>query len=592
MHPLLYPEKEITMRKIINKPENVVEEMMEGYIAAYHRFYYRHPEVNSVISRQRRRNKVSLVIGGGSGHEPMFSGFVGRGLADAAACGNIFASPDPKNIYETGKTVDEGKGVLFVYGCYAGDNLNFDMGEEFLNAKGIKTAHVRVQDDVASAPKERKEDRRGIAGDVFVVKVAGAACDAGLGLAEVKRVTEKARDNTRTIGVATAPAQLPGAEKPIFELGENEIEYGMGLHGEKGVERTEWEPADVLVGKMYNQILEDSDLKEGDQVCVLINSLGATTILELSIAFRKLKELLDRDGIKVYDSDLNNYCTSQEMGGFSITLMKLDDELKKYYDMPCYCPFYAKGSLGDYEESEEPEEELIAKKSENKEKRAQVVSNYERRSHYEKLNAEDCRQMLLYIADKILENEPYLTSVDSEIGDGDHGMGMATGMKNAKEALLDMEEVTNVFSVFEAAGKAMLLSMGGASGIIFGSLYLEGALGMGQKEYLTAEDLKLMEEKSLKAIQERGKASVGDKTMVDALSPAVDAMREHYTEGLENMLKVAEEGAAQGVENTKSYIAKFGRAKSLGERALGYQDAGATSTWLIFQGMREFVQGE
>lgn len=580
------------MRKIINKPENVVEEMMEGYIAAYHRFYYRHPEVNSVISRQRRRNKVSLVIGGGSGHEPMFSGFVGRGLADAAACGNIFASPDPKNIYETGKTVDEGKGVLFVYGCYAGDNLNFDMGEEFLNAKGIKTAHVRVQDDVASAPKERKEDRRGIAGDVFVVKVAGAACDAGLGLAEVKRVTEKARDNTRTIGVATAPAQLPGAEKPIFELGENEIEYGMGLHGEKGVERTEWEPADVLVGKMYNQILEDSDLKEGDQVCVLINSLGATTILELSIAFRKLKELLDRDGIKVYDSDLNNYCTSQEMGGFSITLMKLDDELKKYYDMPCYCPFYAKGSLGDYEESEEPEEELIAKKSENKEKRAQVVSNYERRSHYEKLNAEDCRQMLLYIADKILENEPYLTSVDSEIGDGDHGMGMATGMKNAKEALLDMEEVTNVFSVFEAAGKAMLLSMGGASGIIFGSLYLEGALGMGQKEYLTAEDLKLMEEKSLKAIQERGKASVGDKTMVDALSPAVDAMREHYTEGLENMLKVAEEGAAQGVENTKSYIAKFGRAKSLGERALGYQDAGATSTWLIFQGMREFVQGE
>ena len=580
------------MRKIINKPENVVEEMMEGYIAAYHRFYYRHPEVNSVISRQRRRNKVSLVIGGGSGHEPMFSGFVGRGLADAAACGNIFASPDPKNIYETGKTVDEGKGVLFVYGCYAGDNLNFDMGEEFLNAKGIKTAHVRVQDDVASAPKERKEDRRGIAGDVFVVKVAGAACDAGRGLAEVKRVTEKARDNTRTIGVATAPAQLPGAEKPIFELGENEIEYGMGLHGEKGVERTEWEPADVLVGKMYNQILEDSDLKEGDQVCVLINSLGATTILELSIAFRKLKELLDRDGIKVYDSDLNNYCTSQEMGGFSITLMKLDDELKKYYDMPCYCPFYAKGSLGDYEESEEPEEELIAKKSENKEKRAQVVSNYERRSHYEKLNAEDCRQMLLYIADKILENEPYLTSVDSEIGDGDHGMGMATGMKNAKEALLDMEEVTNVFSVFEAAGKAMLLSMGGASGIIFGSLYLEGALGMGQKEYLTAEDLKLMEEKSLKAIQERGKASVGDKTMVDALSPAVDAMREHYTEGLENMLKVAEEGAAQGVENTKSYIAKFGRAKSLGERALGYQDAGATSTWLIFQGMREFLQGE
>ena len=330
------------MRKIINNPENIVEEMMEGFIAAYHHMYYRHPEVNSVISRHRRKNKVSLIIGGGSGHEPMFSGFVGAGLADAACCGNIFASPDPKNIYETGKSIDEGKGILFVYGCYAGDNLNFDMGEEFLNAKGIKTAHVRVQDDVASAPKERKEDRRGIAGDVFVVKIAGAACDAGLNLEEVTRITEKARDNTRTIGVATAPAQLPGADKPIFELGEDEIEYGMGLHGEKGVERTKCEPADVLVEKMYHQIMDDSDLQRGDKVCVLVNGLGSTTILELSIVFRKLNELLKEDGIGIYDTDLNNYCTSQEMGGFSITLMKLDDELKKYYDMPCYCPFYAK----------------------------------------------------------------------------------------------------------------------------------------------------------------------------------------------------------------------------------------------------------
>ena len=225
-----------------------------------------------------------------------------------------------------------------MYGCYAGDNLNFDMGEEFLNDDGIQTAHVRVWDDVASAPQERIEDRRGIAGDVFVVKIAGAACDTGLELEEVVRVTEKARDNTRTIGVATAPAQLPGVEQPIFTLGEGEIEYGMGLHGERGVLRTAWEDADVLAEKMYKQILDDSDLKTGDEVCVLVNGLGSTTITELAIAFRKVKKLLDADGIKVYDTDLNNYCTSQEMGGFSITLFKLDEELKKYYDMPCYCP--------------------------------------------------------------------------------------------------------------------------------------------------------------------------------------------------------------------------------------------------------------
>lgn len=176
--------------------------------------------------------------------------------------------------------------------------------------------------------------------------------------------------------------------------------------------------------------------------------------------------------------------------------------------------------------------------------------------------------------------------------DGDHGIGMATGMKNVKEVLLDMEGEKNVYSIFEEAGKAMLLSMGGASGVIFGSLYLEGALGTESKDYLTAEDLKAMEEKSLKAIQERGKASVGDKTMVDALAPAVEAMQQHYTEGLEKMLEEAEAGALRGVENTKDCIARFGRAKSLGERALGFQDAGATSTWLIFQSMREFVKGE
>lgn len=579
------------MRKIINSPDNVVSEMMEGYISAYGRYYEKHPEVNGVILRQRRKDKVALVIGGGSGHEPMFSGFVGKGLADAAACGNIFASPDPNTVYETGKAVNQGKGVIFVYGCYAGDNLNFDMGEEFLNDEGIPTAHVRVWDDVASAPKDRIEDRRGIAGDVFVIKVAGAACDAGLSLEEVTKVTEKARDNTKTIGVATAPAQLPGIDKPIFELPEGEIEYGMGLHGERGVLRTTWQDADVLVEKMYGQIMEDAGLQAGDEVCVLVNGLGSTTITELAIAYRKVKKLLDKDGIKVHDADLNSYCTSQEMGGFSITLFKLDEELKGYYDMPCYCPFYAKGELtgasfADTEDSvvsaEEPEFD------ENDIEAAEIVRSKE--GVLTELNAADARNMLIYIADKIIAKKPYLTEIDSAIGDGDHGIGMAGGMQKARKKLLKMEEEENVYAVFEAAGKAMLLSMGGASGVIFGSLYLAGAKGMEASGALTAKDLAEMERKSLAAIQERGKAEVGDKTMVDALVPAVAAMEENYGKGLLAMLQAAEEAAAKGVEDTKKYQARFGRAKSLMERAIGYQDAGATSVWLILQGMREFVE--
>lgn len=583
------------MRKIINHPDHVVREMMEGYIAAYGRYYAKHPRVNGVILKQHRKDKVALVIGGGSGHEPMFSGFVGKGLADAAACGNFFASPDPNTVYETAKAVDQGKGVLFVYGCYAGDNLNFDMGEEFLNDEGIPTAHVRVWDDVASAPQERISDRRGIAGDVFVVKVAGAACDAGLSLDEVTRVTEKARDNTRSIGVATAPAQLPGVDHPIFELPEGKIEYGMGLHGERGVLRTDWQDADVLAEKMYGQIMDDADLKAGDEVCVLVNGLGSTSIAELAIVYRKVKELLDKDGIKVHDTDLNSYCTSQEMGGFSITLFKLDEELKKYYDMPCYCPFYAKGELtgAGIEEAEEdscgPEETEEPEFDENDVEDAEVSRSQE--GELTCLNGEDTRNMLIYIANKIIANKPYLTDVDSAIGDGDHGIGMAGGMQKVRRKMSQMEGEDNVYALFEAAGKAMLLSMGGASGVIFGSLYLAGAKGMEPKEVLTAADLAGMERKSLAAIQERGKAKVGDKTMVDALAPAVEALEANADKSLLEMLKAAEEAARQGVENTKNYLAKFGRAKSLMERAIGYQDAGATSVWLIFQGMREFVEG-
>lgn len=332
------------MKKIINAPENVVSEMINGFVSAYSKYYSKHPEVNGVILKERRRDKVALVIGGGSGHEPMFSGFVGKGLADAAACGNIFASPDPGTIYEVAKAVDQGKGVLFVYGNYAGDNLNFDMAEEILNDENIPTAHVRVWDDCASAPIEKIEDRRGIAGDVFVIKIAGAACDAGLSLEEVVRVTEKARDHLRTIGVAISPGQIPGLDKPTFELGENEIEYGMGLHGEPGIKRTQMQPADVLVDTLYENILKDMPIEQGSEVCVLVNGLGSTTILEMSIVYNRLEKLLKADGIAVHDVDINSFCTCQEMGGFSITLMKLDQELKDYYNADCYCPYYAKES--------------------------------------------------------------------------------------------------------------------------------------------------------------------------------------------------------------------------------------------------------
>lgn len=333
------------MKKIINASENILEEMLTGYLSAYKRYFTRIGNLNAFTYNGRRKNKVSIVIGGGSGHEPLFSGFAGKGLADAVVCGNIFAAPNPQLICETAKAVDEGEGILFIYGCYAGDNMNFDMGEELCDFEDIRTAHVRVWDDCASAPKERKESRRGIAGDIFVIKIAGAAADAGLPLDEVVRITEKARDHINTIGLATSPGSIPGLDKPTFELGEDDIEFGMGLHGEQGIERTKMQPAAKLVERMYREIREEMQLTEGQEIAVLVNGLGSTTLLELNIVYHDLDKLLKEDALIVHDAVINQFCTCQEMGGFSITILKLDEELKQYYNTACFSPYYAREAI-------------------------------------------------------------------------------------------------------------------------------------------------------------------------------------------------------------------------------------------------------
>ena len=334
------------MKKIINSKENIVSEMMDGYLSAYKRYFERVPgQQSAFFFKGRRKNKVSIVIGGGSGHEPLFIGFAGKGLADAVVSGNIFAAPNPQSIFETAKAVDEGQGVLFLYGCYAGDNMNFDMAEELCEMEDIRTGHVRVWDDCASAPKERIESRRGIAGDIYVIKVAGAAADAGLSFEEVLRITEKARDNINTIGLATSPGSIPGLNKPTFELGEDEIEFGMGLHGEPGIERTKMQPAEKLVKRMYQELSKEMELTKGQEVAILVNGLGSTTLLELNIVYHDLDKLMKADGLIVHDAEIKNYCTCQEMGGFSITILKLDEELKRYYNAPCHSPYYAREAI-------------------------------------------------------------------------------------------------------------------------------------------------------------------------------------------------------------------------------------------------------
>lgn len=327
-------------KKIINQPDQCVSEAMEGFLAANRE--YVQVEGASAIRVREIREKPAMIVGGGSGHEPLFGYFVGENLADASVAGSVFTSPDPGSILQAAQAVERGKGLLFVYGNYSGDNMNFDMAAEMLGDMGVTVRTVRVWDDVASASKENYQDRRGIAGNVLVIKIAGAACASGLDLEEAYRVACKARDNIFSIGVGLSGATIPGEEQPIFTLSDDEMEYGLGIHGEPGVRRVKLQSADEIAEELVDKLLADSGIQAGDVVCTLVNSLGATTLLELYIINRRLAQLLQERGIHVHDMDVGTYVTSLEMAGASITLMKLDDELRSYYDMPCRSPYYKK----------------------------------------------------------------------------------------------------------------------------------------------------------------------------------------------------------------------------------------------------------
>jgi phosphoenolpyruvate---glycerone phosphotransferase subunit DhaK len=321
-------------KKIMNDPKNVVPELLEGLVEAYGGRIKKLDGVNALVKTHVPAGKVGLLIGGGSGHEPLFHGLIGDNFADGAACGNIFAAPSPDIVYEATRAIDQGKGVLYAYGNYAGDIFNFDMGAEMAAEGGIRVETVRIWDDISSSPLERIQERRGIAGDLLVIKIAGAVTAAGKDLDEAYRVTCRARDNTRSLSVALSAGSIPETGQPTFVLPEDEIEVGMGAHGEPGVHRDKLLPADTLVDMMMSRVLADLPFVRGDEVCVLINGLGATTMMELLIVNRRVQQVLRDQGIGVHDTIVGNFLTTQEMAGCSITLMRLDEELKGYYDVP------------------------------------------------------------------------------------------------------------------------------------------------------------------------------------------------------------------------------------------------------------------
>ncbi|TDT61364.1 dihydroxyacetone kinase subunit DhaK [Fonticella tunisiensis] len=327
------------MKKLINNPEVVVEEMMQGIVLAYPQ-YVRKLDCGNVLVRKDAPcvDKVALVSGGGSGHEPAHGGYVGKGMLDAAVAGAVFTSPTPDQVYEAIKAVAGDKGVLLIIKNYTGDVMNFEMAKEMAEMEGIRVESVVVNDDVAVENSTWTTGRRGIAGTVFVHKIAGAAAEAGEDLDKVKEVAEKVIANVRSMGMALTPCIVPAAGKPNFTLGENEMEIGMGIHGEPGTHREELKPADDITTHLMSKILEDMNLSHGDEVAVMVNGLGATPLMELFIVNRKVHELLNESGVKVYKTFVGEFMTSMEMAGCSVSLLKLDDELKALLDAPSDTP--------------------------------------------------------------------------------------------------------------------------------------------------------------------------------------------------------------------------------------------------------------
>ncbi len=325
------------MKKMINDPESVVEEMLQGMVAA-HPQYLKRVDGADVVVRAQKGDKVALVSGGGSGHEPSHGGYVGKGMLDGAVAGAVFTSPTPDQVYEAIKAVDSGKGVLLVIKNYTGDVMNFEMAAEMADADGIKVEKVVVADDVAVENSTWTVGRRGIAGTVFVHKIAGAKAEAGGSLEEVKAVAEKVIANVRSMGMALSPCTVPAAGKPSFELGENEVEIGMGIHGEPGTHREEIKSADETTQHLVDKILEEDIVKAGDEVAVLVNGLGATPLMELYIVNCKVAQILADKGIKTVKTFVGNYMTSLEMAGYSVSVLKLDAETKELLLAPADTP--------------------------------------------------------------------------------------------------------------------------------------------------------------------------------------------------------------------------------------------------------------
>ncbi|MFL9965604.1 dihydroxyacetone kinase subunit DhaK [Paraburkholderia sediminicola] len=561
------------MKKLINDVRGVVPDMLDGLAAL-------NPDLSllqggTIVVRAdaeavAARGEVALISGGGSGHEPAHGGYVGHGMLSAAVAGEIFTSPSTDAVLDAIRAVAGAAGVLLIVKNYTGDRFNFGLAAEIARAEGIPTEMVIVADDVALIASGDHAGRRGLAGTVLVHKIAGAAAAAGRPLAEVARIAREVAASLGTMGVALTPCTVPAAGKPGFELADGEIEWGLGIHGEPGVERGAMEPADAIVGKLLAKIIGDLSLQAGERVALLVNNLGGTPSSELSVVAGSALRNLAARGIKVERAWAGTFLSALEMAGVSLTLLRVDDERVAWLDAVAHTSAWPSLSGRVTQVSVRP---------------APVTP--ERASGAALEREAPLRRAIEAVCACLLTAEPILTEMDQRVGDGDLGISLSRGARAVLDELDSYPSTPG--GILRGMAATLRRVVGGTSGPLYAVMLLRAAVALEQSGGSTAQQWAAAFGAGVDGLMELGGAQPGDRTMVDALKPAADTLQSALarSEPTGVALQAAVDAATEGTARTASMHPRRGRSSYVGDRALGHADPGAHAVALWLAAVRD-----
>lgn len=584
----------MSLNRVINHPDLVVEDMLAGWLQAHADSVVATSSNPRVVKRVQspERGKVGVVTGGGSGHEPAFIGYVGDGLVDAVAVGEIFSSPTAKSFLDAIRAADGGAGVAVLYGNYAGDNMNVGMARRMAEEAGILVKTVVANDDVASAAKGDEARRRGVAGEILMWKVGAARAAQGASLDDVIAAAQKAIANTRSVGVGLSACVIPAVGKANFHIEHGTMEVGIGHHGEPGIDVRPTVSAAEMADMMLNVVLPDLPFGSGDRVAVLVSGLGATPLMEQYILYGEIAQRLASRGITIAFKQVGNLFTSLEMMGVTLTVTKLDDELEACLKQPCQSVgLSVPGEAASYQPRSYSGQAAVVKVAGAK--TAMQAAAVSRSVSGASLALAETGAMVRDLIDAIVANRQYLSEIDGLIGDGDHGINMAKGFTGCGTRLDALgPNAASLPEALQQLSLALMDDIGGSMGPLYGNFFRGFVTTLAPHARLDAALFGDALASAVANVQAMGNAQVGDKTLIDTLVPALTAYRQALERG-DNFvacLAAMSEAAAAGRDSTKALQARIGRSARLGPRSIGVLDAGATSCCLILQTLATSLQ--